>query len=50
MNAPVSFSEAETLTRTRLSPVLWIAGILSAAMLFWLDLLNFKDGIVVGGA
>jgi len=50
MNAPVSFSEAETLTRTRLSPVLWIAGILSAAMLFWVDLLNFKDGIVVGGA
>ncbi len=32
------------------SPVLWTAAILSVALLFWGDLLNWTDGRVAGGA
>ena len=50
MNAPAAFTEAEALGRARLSPVLWVASLLSAAMLFWADILNFHEGLIAGGA
>lgn len=48
MNAPVTFVKSEPLSRRRVSPVLWVAGIISAGFLFRFDIGNFADGFVTG--
>lgn len=50
MNAPASFAAAQPLSAQRLSPVLWTAGILSVALLFWADFVSLNAGRVLGNA
>lgn len=50
MNAPATFTAAAPLVQARVSPIVWTLGILSVAVLFWLDLLNLRGGLTSGNA